>query len=79
MRRLLGQITQRDSHHVHELRKKEHEVLHVQEQLRYNLGLSRSVSYQDHSHKQQDNRKSSPETRYRESDTSLKKKAGSKM
>ncbi|KAJ9578227.1 hypothetical protein L9F63_005557, partial [Diploptera punctata] len=75
VRRLSNQISQRHSHHVHEIRKKEHEILHVQEQLRHNLGLSRSISYQDQTH----NDRKSPETVYSGSDTALKLKDASKL
>jgi hypothetical protein len=51
----MAQVTQLNYQHVHELRKREHEVLHVQEQLRHNLGLSRSVTHKAVKQKQQEN------------------------
>ncbi|XP_069674872.1 afadin- and alpha-actinin-binding protein A-like [Periplaneta americana] len=59
VRRLVSQVAQRDSQHIHELRKKENEVLQVQEQLRQNLGLSRVTR---HISKQESNKKSPHES-----------------
>jgi hypothetical protein len=54
----MAEVTQRDCQHAHELRKKEHEVLHVQEHLRHYLGLPHSVTHQVIKEKQQEiNRK----------------------
>jgi hypothetical protein len=53
--RLMAEVTQRNCQHAHELRKKEHEVLHVQEQLRHNLGLPCSVTHQVMKEKHQEN------------------------
>ncbi|KDR20171.1 Afadin- and alpha-actinin-binding protein [Zootermopsis nevadensis] len=53
--RLMAQVTWHDCQHTHELRKKEHEVLHVQEQLRRKLGLPCSLALQVMKEKQQEN------------------------
>jgi hypothetical protein len=47
-------MAQRDCQHSHELRRKEHEVLHLQEQLRHNLRLPRSMTQQLPNQKQQE-------------------------
>jgi hypothetical protein len=51
VQRLMSQGTWRDCQHAHELRKKEHEIVHIQEQLRQSLGLSCAVTRHVTNHK----------------------------
>jgi hypothetical protein len=55
---MMTRATQRDCQHSHELRRKEHEVLQLQEQIRHNLRLPRSMTRQVPNQKQSEsNRK----------------------
>jgi hypothetical protein len=50
VQRLMSHMTQCDRQHAHQLRKKEHEIVHIQEQLRCSLGLGRAAGLHDHIH-----------------------------
>jgi len=47
---LTSHMTQRDHQHAHQLRKKEHEIVHIQEQLRCSLGLGRAAAQHNRKH-----------------------------
>jgi hypothetical protein len=44
VQRLMCDVTQRDRQHAHQLRKKEHEIVLIQEQLGHSLGLGRAAA-----------------------------------
>jgi len=50
VQRLMSHMTQRDHQHAHQLRKKEHEIVHIQEQLQCSLGLGRAAARHNHKH-----------------------------
>jgi len=50
VQRLMSHMTQRDHQHVHQLRKKEHEIVHIQEQLQCSLGLGCAAARHKHKH-----------------------------
>jgi len=53
--RLITQMTRHDCQHAHELRRKECEILRLQERLRQSLGISRSVTREVINEKRQEN------------------------
>jgi hypothetical protein len=50
VQRLMSHVTQRDRQHTHQLRKKEYEIVHIQEQLRHSLGLGCPAARHNHKH-----------------------------